>query len=789
VNVWGQGGWYSRASAYFVAGSGTVAAVAEGSARLAAGVFAKGVRQRLPRGLSTGVGVLAAVGIALTALAVLMGAISTARGSSTRTGSVPVYDHVMVVVEENHGLADVIGNPAAPNLNYLARTFGLATNYFGVSHPSEPNYVALLGGSTYGVADDNPYYVNKINAPSLISELDGAGISWKAYLESLPHAGYQGICYPAKCNGVPDIDPLYVSKHVGIANFTTSLNAADWSRQVPSGQLTSDLAANTVPRFSWIIPDECRDMHGDPPYCLDGGSTFSGSSYDPQDQHLVGIGDAYLGKLVSQVTNAPFWSHGNNAIVVVFDEGDDNAGCCGSNDGGGQVAAIVVTNHGPRGVKDNTPYNHYSLLRTIQDSFGLSCLKNTCDTTNVHPMAPLFAITGSTPLATAVQPLPNLPTPTPTPVEPNGSTNQTPSLNGWSVIKSPMYGNGDNSLGAIAAAAPNDIWAVGDFLPDDPHANPDATLSLAAHYNGSTWSITPTPNAGPNFNTLFGVTASAGQAWAVGVRQNDSFQDRALVEHWDGKSWQILDVPQPGAGRDMLFSASALSPTDVWAVGQQQVSEDGPFSTLVEHWDGHTWSVVPAANPGSTGNSFYGVLAQPGGVWAVGQQNGASGPDQPLIEKWDGTDWTVVPSPSHGSKSGALFSIAGSKDGLVAVGQTEDALAASQPLVETFDGTHWSDATIPHVPSGFTSLWSVTQAGPETWAVGTFNDPTSSNDQTLAIQGLHGNWQIINGPDPASNDENRLGGVTATNNTIWAVGYFKDNGRKTLIQKRPTAGP
>jgi hypothetical protein len=696
----------------------------------------------------------------------------------------------MVVVEENHSFADVIGNPAAPNLNYLARTFGLASNYFGVSHPSEPNYVALLGGSTFGVSDDNPYYVNKINAPSLISELDAAGISWKAYLQSLPHAGYQGICYPAKCNGVPDIDPLYVSKHVGITNFTTSLNAADWSRQVPVDQLATDLAANNVPRFSWIIPDECRDMHGDPPYCVDSGSTFSGASYDPQDQHLVGIGDAYLGRLVNEVTSASFWSHGNNALVVVYDEGDDDAGCCGTNPGGGQVAAVVVTNHGPRGLQDSNPYNHYSLLRTIQDSFGIGCLQNTCDTANVHPMGPLFAVTGSSPLVTVQQPLPDLPTPTPTPVETDGATSKTPTQNGWTVIQSPMHGNGDNSFGAISASTPNDIWAVGNFLPDDPNANQDATLSLAAHYDGKSWSITPTPNAGPNFNTLFGVATTGGQAWAVGVRQDANFRARALVEHWDGTSWQIVDVPQPGAGRDMLLSVSAPSPSDVWAVGQQQVTEDGPFSTLVEHWDGHTWSVVPAANPGSSGNSFYGVLAEPSGnVWAVGQQTGASGPDQPLIEAWDGKQWTVVPSPSHGTKSGALFSIDGSNDHLVAVGQTEDAVAAAQPLIETFDGSRWSDAATPLIPSGFTSLWSVARDGAETWAVGTFNDPASGNDQTLAIQGTHGSWQIVNGPNPSTTDENRLGGVTAVGNTVWAVGYYKDDGRKTLIERHRRAGP
>jgi len=733
----------------------------------------------LRRVVSTSVG----VGFAVTVL--LTGPITAAPAVS-----VPAYDHIMVVVEENHGFADVIGNPAAPNLNYLANTFGVATNYFGVSHPSEPNYVALLGGSTHGVSDDNPYYVNKVDAPSLISQLDAGGISWKAYLQSLPHPGYQGICYPAKCNGVPDIDPLYVSKHVGISNFTTSLNAADWSHQVPTAQLANDLSDNAVPRFSWIIPDECRDMHGDPPYCLDSGETSSGPTYDPQDQHLVGIGDSYLGKVVSQVTHASFWSQGNNAIVVVFDEGDDDAGCCGANPGGGQVAAIVVTNHGPRGLKDNSAYNHFSLLQTIQSSFGLGCLRSTCDTANVHPMAPLFAVTGSPPLATVAQPLPNLPTPTPTPVEANGTTSKTASKNGWTLVESPMRGSGDNSLGSVAGSSPDDLWTVGNFLPDDPNANADATLSLAAHFDGTSWSIAPTPNAGPNFNTLFGVDATGGQAWAVGVRQNDNFRDRALVEHWDGRRWQIVDVPQPAPALDMLFSVSARSPSDVWAVGQQQVSEDGSFSTLVEHWDGRNWSVVPAANPGSSGNSFYGVAARgPRGVWAVGQQNGATAPDQPLIESWDGTGWNVVPSPRHGTKSGALFSIARSGDGLVAVGQTEDAVAGSQPLVETYDGGHWSDAPIPHVPSGFTSLWSVATAGAETWTVGTLNDPATTNDQTLAIEGLHGNWKIVNGPDPSADDENRLGGVTAAGNTIWAVGYYKDDGRKSLIERRQTAGP
>jgi phospholipase C len=312
----------------------------------------------------------------------------------------PRMDHVFVIMEENNGFHDVIGNAAAPNLNYMARTFGLETSYFGVSPCcSESNYVGLLGGSTFTVNSDDAYWKNKVSAPSLVSQLDQAGISWKAYLQALPHPGYEGICYPAKCNGAPDSDPLYVSKHDGIQNFTTSLNPGDWSRQVPIGALAADLRRGDLPRFGYVIPDECHDMHGDPPYCLD-----SGNIGDPQNQHLVAVGDAYLGQLVSEITGAPFWAKGNNAIVVTFDEGDNSAGCCDAKPGAGQVATVVITSHGPRGVKDAGPANHYSLLSTIQHNFGLGCLRFTCDTANLQPLTTLLAVTGSAAIAT--RPLP-----------------------------------------------------------------------------------------------------------------------------------------------------------------------------------------------------------------------------------------------------------------------------------------------------------------------------------------------------------------------------------------------
>jgi hypothetical protein len=287
---------------------------------------------------------------ALVAGLVAIAGTATASASGSTSASVPKLDHVFLIMEENNGFYDVIGNPAAPNLNALANQFGLATHYYGTSpDSSETNYVDILGGSSFGVTSDDAYWMNRVNAPSLITQLDTAGISWKAYLQALPYPGYQGICYPEKCNGAPDSDPLYVSKHDAIQNFLPDRNSFDWTHQVPITELSQNLASGSVPRFNYIVPDECHDMHGDPPYCLD-----SGNIGDPQNQHLVAVGDEYLGQLVSEITNAPFWARGNNAIAITFDNGDNSAGCCDARPGGGQVATVVITSHGPRHVQDPT---------------------------------------------------------------------------------------------------------------------------------------------------------------------------------------------------------------------------------------------------------------------------------------------------------------------------------------------------------------------------------------------------------------------------------------------------
>src|SRR5215468_10693961 len=256
----------------------------------------------------------------IRAVPILLGTLAIAGTAGAEPGTpaatFPKYDHVFLIVEENHGFSQIIGNPAAPNLNQLARRFGLATASFSVADPSAPNYVAMLGGSTFGIADNNAYYLHTVDRPSLMSQLEAAHLSWKGYLQSMPYAGFKGICYPNRCNGTPDFDTLYNSKHNGIPYFkSVQSSPAEMAKMGPLSALARDLAS-APPSFGYIVPDECSDMHGAPPYCVD-----SGDPGDESDNALVGIADKLVGRIVQQIQAARFWTRGNNAIVITFDEG------------------------------------------------------------------------------------------------------------------------------------------------------------------------------------------------------------------------------------------------------------------------------------------------------------------------------------------------------------------------------------------------------------------------------------------------------------------------------------
>jgi phosphatidylinositol-3-phosphatase len=234
---------------------------------------------------------------------------------------------------ENKEYGSVIGNPEAPYVNGLARRFGLSTGSYAVAHPSLPNYLAFLGGSTFGITTDCTSCA--VSAPNLVDQLERAGISWKAYMEGLPSPCYRG---PSAGEYAKKHDPfLYFDDIAG--------NATRCSRVVPFTRLTDDLASGALPAFAWVTPDLCHDMH-------DCG---------------VATGDAFLAGLVPKLQRA---MGPGGVLFLTWDEGATDAGCCGS-PGGGHVATIVVGSAVRAGTRLAGPFSHYSILRTIESVWGL----------------------------------------------------------------------------------------------------------------------------------------------------------------------------------------------------------------------------------------------------------------------------------------------------------------------------------------------------------------------------------------------------------------------------------
>jgi phosphatidylinositol-3-phosphatase len=332
--------------------------------------------------------------------------VSSASVESHHHQAIPRYKHIIEIMMENTSYSTIIGNPAAPNINALASKYGQATDYFGVTHPSEPNYVANIGGSYFGIQDDNQFYCtpalastdpncagttvdHTISAQSLADQLTAAGKTWKGYFQNLPPIPSTGVIKTGPNANGPytfkwpsSTDALYASKHNPFVNFTRTQSAL--ANMVPDSQLGVDLATGRLPSFGLVVPDQCHDMHGTTP-CSDANG-------------LISAGDTYVGQIVTMIMHSEAWEHGRNAIVVTWDEddfadqGQPGTGCCGSNVGGGHVVTIVITNKSHRHIVDNTPYNHYSLLLSFEHAFGLPCLQNACDTAGgVKPMTPLFS--------------------------------------------------------------------------------------------------------------------------------------------------------------------------------------------------------------------------------------------------------------------------------------------------------------------------------------------------------------------------------------------------------------
>jgi hypothetical protein len=270
----------------------------------------------------------------------------TSSSASTQTSSQPVFPpqikHVIIVVMENEGYGSVIGSPEAPYENSLASTYALAADYFAASHPSLPNYFALIAGDTLGVSSDCAPSQCPQQGPTIASLLDSKGLSWRAYEESMT----------GNCSQANSQDGLYVVRHDPFAYFTGitgdrgsgSTSAYCNSHVVPFSQFSLDLASSGLPSLSFITPNVCDDAHSCP----------------------LASGDQWLSTVVPKIINST--SFASTALFIVYDEGSNNSGF-GPN-AGGQVACILVSPFARPGYISHTPYSHYSLLATVEGILG-----------------------------------------------------------------------------------------------------------------------------------------------------------------------------------------------------------------------------------------------------------------------------------------------------------------------------------------------------------------------------------------------------------------------------------
>jgi hypothetical protein len=270
--------------------------------------------------------------LALLLVCAVTAASASGRGRSPRP-AIPSFSHVVVVVFENKNAGDVVGNGQAPTFSRLARRYAILSDYHGVSHPSLPNYLALVSGSTQGIQSDCSDCT--VDAPNLADTLERAGRTWKTYAEGLPSVAFTR----ETSHG------LYAKRHNPFVYFRDILDRPDrLQRIVPLVRFSGDLAARRLPDFSLVIPDVCHDMHDCP----------------------VASGDAWLASFLPPLLASPVMRNG--VVFVIFDEAED------VDEGGGRLPALVLGPLVRPGARARAMLSHYDLLRTIEQAWRLPLL-------------------------------------------------------------------------------------------------------------------------------------------------------------------------------------------------------------------------------------------------------------------------------------------------------------------------------------------------------------------------------------------------------------------------------
>lgn len=342
-------------------------------------------------------------------------------------------------------------------------------------------------------------------------------------------------------------------------------------------------------------------------------------------------------------------------------------------------------------------------------------------------------------------------------VRPAGATAlATSTCEGWSVVPSPSPFT-HSYLSGVAVASPTDAWAVGVG-----YNNGSSTQTLIEQWNGSSWQLVSPSTQG----SLNAVTAlSASDVWAVGQGGTFHGTTKTLIMHWDGTQWRVIQSPNGKLSTNNLASVAAVSASDIWAVGYSESTLNVLPHALIEHWNGTKWSIVPAARGGSFISNLTGVTAVSStDVWAVGYT--LMNHYALLTEHWNGSQWSVVKAVP-GNQTYQLFTsvTAINASDVWAVGILGDSRTI---LLEHWNGHSWNLVQGPANPQ-FASFYGIAAASAHNiWAVGG-NVPTG----TIHFDGTK--WSMVPSPNGPYSDNILSGVAVVSAGSVWAVGSSGDS--------------
>ena len=325
------------------------------------------------------------------------------------------------------------------------------------------------------------------------------------------------------------------------------------------------------------------------------------------------------------------------------------------------------------------------------------------------------------------------------------------AMGNWSIATSPNSSFQDNLLNAVTCVSASDCWSAGSYLQGTNHK------TLIQRWDGNSWTTVNSPNAVSfGWNVLYGVAcASPSDCWAVGYQQSTSpTAAQTLIERWDGVAWSIVPSPNSSANQqNYLQSVACTSANNCWAVGYSFLGTIfvGPgllgtpiYQTLIVHWDGTTWTIVPSANTSATQSNILSSVTcnSTSDCWAVGHYDASTSGAYPtlaqtLVQHWNGSAWSIVPSPN----------------------------------------------TLPVEENLFTSVTCT--SGSNCWAVGYrfVNTFTGLIYQTLTARWNGSSWSIVPSPNSSPTQQNFLFGVTCDSpSDCWAVGFYLNQVYQTLIE-------